>query len=94
MGLISSICLKGLNCHQRSFRPRGNLQFFNIKIVFRIKSFVVLMYQNNRETVTALTGKSYVTQFPKINMFANIGIKVRGLVPEAPRLFSAPLQKF
>ena len=37
-----------------------NTNFFIIKITFAIESFVVLLYQNNLATTTALKGKNYV----------------------------------
>ena len=66
--------------------------FLSLKLIaITIKSFVVLMYQNNLATTTALTGKRFVPELQKINMCIIKGIKVRGLVAEAPKLFSAPL---
>ena len=53
----------------------------------------MLLYRNNLATITALKGKSYLP-VQKINMFVNIGIKVRGLVAEAYRLFSARNRNF
>ena len=49
---------------------------------------MVLLYQNNLATKTALKGKSYVP-VRKINMIVDIMVKVRGLVAEASTLFSA-----
>ena len=45
---------------------------------------------NNLATTTALKGKSYVP-VRKINIFVDIGVKVRGLIAKASTLFSAPL---
>ena len=50
----------------------------------------MLLYRNNLATKTALKGKSNV-RVSKINMFVNIGIKVRRLMAKASTLFSAPL---
>ena len=41
----------------------------------------VIMYLNNLATITALTGTSYAS-VRKINMFADKGVTVRGLVGE------------
>ena len=49
----------------------------------------MLLYQNELAAITALTGKIYLP-VQKINMFVDIGVKVRELVAEASRLFSAP----
>ena len=49
----------------------------------------MLLYRNNLATIAALTDKSYLP-VRKINMFVDIGVKVRGLMAEASRLFSAP----
>ena len=72
-----------------------SLNFFIIKIVFADKSFVVLglLCQNNLVTTTALTGKSYVPELQKINMFVNLGVKVRGLVAEAPKTVLSPAKE-
>ena len=53
----------------------------------------MLLYQNNPATITALTGKVYVPELQKINMFVNTEVKVRVLVAETP-LFLAPLRNF
>ena len=45
------------------------------------------LYQNNLARITALTGKSYLP-VRKINMFVDIGVKVRGLMARPSRLFS------
>ena len=49
-----------------------------------------MLYQNNLATKTALKGKSYVPMC-KINMFIDIGVKVRGVIAKVSMLFSAPL---
>ena len=48
----------------------------------------MLLYQNNLATITKLTGKSYLP-VRKINIFVDIGVKVRELVTEVSRLFLA-----
>ena len=53
----------------------------------------MLLHQNNLATITALTGKSHLP-VRKINMFVDIGIKVRGLVAEASGLFFARNRNF
>ena len=53
----------------------------------------MLLCLNNLATVTALTSSSYAP-VRKINMFAEIGVILQGLVAEVYRLFSGPLQKF
>ena len=50
----------------------------------------MLLYLNNIATIIALAGTSYAP-VRKINMFANIGVKVRGLVAEFSKLLSAQL---
>ena len=52
----------------------------------------MLLYRNSLATISAPTGKSYLP-VRKINMFVDIGVKVRGLVAEPSRLFSAPQYK-
>ena len=47
----------------------------------------MLLHQNNLATITLLTGNSYLP-VRKMNMFVDIGVKVRGLVAKAFRLFS------
>ena len=49
----------------------------------------MLLYRNNRETITALTGRSYLS-VRKINVLVDREVKVRGLVTEASILFLAP----
>ena len=79
------------NHHQRSFWSCTEIiNFFIIKFIFAIKeSFVVPLYRNNLATITVLTGKSYLP-VQKIDMFVDIEVKVRELVAETSRLFSAP----
>ena len=50
----------------------------------------MLLYQNKLATVTALTGKSFVPQMQKINMFVYIRVKIPKPVDIAHRLFSDP----
>ena len=62
-----------------------------IIIIFALKEpFAVLLYRNKLATTTALKGISYVP-VRKINMFVDIGAKVRGMMAKASTLFSAPL---
>ena len=50
----------------------------------------MLLYRNNLATITALKDKSYIP-VRRINIFVDIGVKVRGLMAKASALFSVLL---
>ena len=50
----------------------------------------MLLCQNYPETKTTLNDKSYVSKLRWINIFVNKGVKLRGLVAEAPQTGCIP----
>ena len=85
-----------LNYRQRSFNltVQKSLIFLSLKLSLQSRVFFfVLLHLNDLATISALTGTSYAP-VRKINMFADIGVIVRGWLLKSPDCFQPRTRNF